>query len=897
MRAQVNEEIERWRNLDIIKETTSGFNIPLIILRKPDKSIRISLDARSLNKLLIQDRFPLPHLSVVLTEIGTRLSSGRSCYISQIDCHRGYWQIQTAQNDMHKLAFSFNNRHYAATRLLYGVSTAPSAFSRIMAKLMDHPSILLYLDDIICIDSSFDEHLKTLEFIFTTCINTGLLLSAKKCLLCRTQADFLGYSISAKGIQPTDKHLKVIKNLKAPTSRAEVKRMLGTVNYNIKFVRDGSSILQPLYELTSKNVEFSWEEKHDKAFQTVKSELLKQPTLAHFQLGKELVLVSDSSGKKVGGVLYQKDGDNMNILGYFSRALTGPDLKRSMRIKELFALAFSISHFEYFLLNTHFSCVVDHKSLLFLFKEQRDYKNNDIKLTNIHNYLLKFDFTILHEPGTSPIMCTADYLSRLESYECNDLEKDSENFEDIPETVFLMHTQLASKTDTVFSFSDRTFTKEEFKQLQLECKKTRSLIEKCKMNPKTVFSMKNNLLHKQNRLVLPEDVSKEFLNYLHIYTCHAGCKQLNMMVRKFYIHNVHQLTRDTTTYCSTCINTKPMSKLRPSMIKNRHFESVPFTKTFFDLMDFGQKDSNGKRYLLTCCDSLTSYLDGFPLGTKTDAVVSKNILQLILRHGITNDVFTDNGSEFGYLVSEVFRKFELRHARTTAYRSNSNGMLERQHREVNSKLKLLNADHRNWSSAWPMVRYYVNNLPKSTLDGRSANECYFGRQFHVPFKTDSLQIGSREKWLTCLNKYFEKLHPSITAFQVSRYQKLVDRDVNNCPILEIGSKCLVWKPALRKLNRVWFGPYIIKRRISKDSYIVKDTETHREYRRHVSLLRPLRPNLAQTEDSTLDITTMTKDSGKIEDQIVHDVNELNDVCPGDDSRTQPWSTRLRQRRK
>ena len=93
-----------------------------------------------------------------------------------------------------------------------------------------------------------------------------------------------------------------------------------------------------------------------------------------------------------------------------------------------------------------------------------------------------------------------------------------------------------------------------------------------------------------------------------------------------------------------------MSKLRPSMIKNRHFESVPFTKTFFDLMDFGQKDSNGKRYLLTCCDSLTSYLDGFPLGTKTDAVVSKNILQLILRHGITNNVFTDNGSEFGYLV-------------------------------------------------------------------------------------------------------------------------------------------------------------------------------------------------------------------------------------------------------
>ena len=89
-RDQVNEEIERWKSLEIIKETQSGFNIPLIILRKPDKSIRISLDARSLNKLLIQDRYPLPHLSVVLTEIGTRLENGKTCFISQIDCHRGY---------------------------------------------------------------------------------------------------------------------------------------------------------------------------------------------------------------------------------------------------------------------------------------------------------------------------------------------------------------------------------------------------------------------------------------------------------------------------------------------------------------------------------------------------------------------------------------------------------------------------------------------------------------------------------------------------------------------------------------------------------------------------------------------------------------------------------------
>lgn len=187
----------------------------------------------------------------------------------------------------------------------------------------------------------------------------------------------LGYSISQTDFS------RLTSNLTAPQSRNEVKRLLGTVNNNIKFVRDGSSILQPLYELTSKNVQFIWEDKHERAFQTVKHELLKKPSLAHFQLGKPLILVIDSSGQKVGGILYQKNGENMNVLGYFSRGLTGHDLKRSMRLKELFALALGISHFEYFLLNTHFTCVVDHKSLLFLFKEQRDYKNNDLQTCTI----------------------------------------------------------------------------------------------------------------------------------------------------------------------------------------------------------------------------------------------------------------------------------------------------------------------------------------------------------------------------------------------------------------------------------------------------------------------------------------------------------------------------------
>lgn len=77
---------------------------------------------------------------------------------------------------------------------------------------------------------------------------------------------------------------------------------------------------------------------------------------------------------------------------------------------------------------------------------------------------------------------------------------------------------------------------------------------------------------------------------------------------------------------------------------------------------------------------------------------------------------------------------------------------------------------------------------------------------------------------------------------------------------------------------------------------MKDTETRREYRRHVSLLRPLKLKSAPNDDTALDTTPMLNDSGNAEDQTVHDVKELNDVCPNDESCTLPWSARLRKRR-
>jgi len=177
----VASELNKWKALGMIRETQSGFNIPLLILKKPDGSIRVSLDARLINTKLVQDRFPLPAIPDVFSKVSERIKSADSCFISTVDFARSYNQIQIAENDCHKIAFSHEGRHLESSRLLYGLSTAPGGFSRIMAKLFgENPSFISYMDDLIVVDSDFEEHKKNLRILFETCRKFGLVLNGKK---------------------------------------------------------------------------------------------------------------------------------------------------------------------------------------------------------------------------------------------------------------------------------------------------------------------------------------------------------------------------------------------------------------------------------------------------------------------------------------------------------------------------------------------------------------------------------------------------------------------------------------------------------------------------------------------------------------------------------------------
>lgn len=68
-------------------------------------------------------------------------------------------------------------------------------------------TVLAFLDDILVLGASFEEHLQNLENVFKKFRDYGLKLKPKKCALFKTSVEFLGRSVSTKGLKIGQQHL------------------------------------------------------------------------------------------------------------------------------------------------------------------------------------------------------------------------------------------------------------------------------------------------------------------------------------------------------------------------------------------------------------------------------------------------------------------------------------------------------------------------------------------------------------------------------------------------------------------------------------------------------------------------------------------------------------------
>lgn len=76
----------------LITPSKSDWSAPIVLVTKPDKSIRICINYRRLNDISTSDNYPIPRISELIENIGS------AKYLTQLDLTKGYYHIPLSED-------------------------------------------------------------------------------------------------------------------------------------------------------------------------------------------------------------------------------------------------------------------------------------------------------------------------------------------------------------------------------------------------------------------------------------------------------------------------------------------------------------------------------------------------------------------------------------------------------------------------------------------------------------------------------------------------------------------------------------------------------------------------------------------------------------------------------
>lgn len=405
----VTEQVDEMLSLDVVEHCESPWSSPVLVVGKKDGKPRFCLDSRKLNAVTRKDAYNLPYVSEILDN----LRDAR--YLSSVDLSKAFWQIPIHEPDQEKTAFYVPGRGTLKFKVTaFGLTNAPATQQRLVDLLFGPEfelKVFAYLDDIIIISRTFEEHVALLDRVLEKLQFANLTINLSKCQFFRSKLRYLGYIVDSQGLRTDPDKVEAILNYPTPKNRKEVKRFLGTASWYRRFIPNFSTIAGPLNRLTStkKNApQFTWSDEAENSFLELKSLLVQAPILACPDFSKPFEVHTDASNFGVGAMLCQTINGVEHPVAFMSRSLNGAERNYSVTEREALAVLTALEHWRCYLENGQtFQVYTDHAALKWF-----------ISLTNPTGRLARwgvrlsaFNFEIKHRRGKDNII--PDSLSRI----------------------------------------------------------------------------------------------------------------------------------------------------------------------------------------------------------------------------------------------------------------------------------------------------------------------------------------------------------------------------------------------------------------------------------------------------------------------------------------------------
>ncbi|XP_070207867.1 uncharacterized protein [Littorina saxatilis] len=360
----VKQEVEKMLQLGVIEPSTSPFSSPVVLVKKKDGSTRFCIDFRALNKVTRFDAEPIPDPEVLFAKLRDKQ------FFTKIDLTKGYWQIPMAATDRPKTAFRTSRGLFQFTRMPFGLSTAPSTFARMMRKLdLERFSSFNFFDDILVANDEWEEHLQSLDGVLSVLHTHGLTARPSKVEVGMDSIEFLGHRIGQNTMGPVPAKVSKILRISVPTTKKQVRALLGLVGFYRRYIPNFASVVAPLTDLVKKNQpsKVKWSDTCQKSLECIQSVLSSEPVVLLPDFQKAFTVRTDASSTGIGAVLLQpnEEGELRPIL-YASRKLLDRETRYSAIERECLAVVWAVDKFHRYVFGRHFFVETDHRPLTYL---------------------------------------------------------------------------------------------------------------------------------------------------------------------------------------------------------------------------------------------------------------------------------------------------------------------------------------------------------------------------------------------------------------------------------------------------------------------------------------------------------------------------------------------------
>ena len=704
------EEKKHLKILDagIISRGVSEWASPTVLVRKRDGTVRYCIDLRKVNEVTVKDRYPLPKICECIDALA-------GCeYFFCLDMANGYYQIKMEGEDRDKTAFVTKYGQFVFNIILFGLSNAPGTFCRALALVLrglSWESVVSFLDDIVILGRSFEDHMKNMEQVLSRFRDFKLKLKPSKCELLKRDIIFLGHKISREGVSPNPGKVREVKEWPTPKNKTELEAFLGLVNLYREHLDRFADTAACLYRLTGARVKFDWGEEEEDSLKKLKEAITEAPLLVYPKEGGGFVLDTDASDKAIGAVLSQVQDGKERVVAYGSFVLSTAQRNYCVTRRELLAIVVFTKHFRHYLLGNKFKVRTDHNSLIWLMR----FKNIEGQLARWIEELQNYDMELLYRAGRDH--GNADGMSRLpdmvklcrgykvgvkiEELPCGGcrfrgrMQDKWGKFEEVDDVVPLAVREVSLEPGGWVE----NYTKDELRKEQLEGDIVGKVLRWLELGGepqreellladpavKYFWRFKENVairgvvlkykwMSGKDRwlLVVPEILKGTVLEFRHNkgMAGHMGIEKTKSRVLERAIwYNLRNSCEEHVKGCAVCNRQKKGCRVARGEQQLFH-AGYALERVHIDIMGSLVETQKGNKYILVIVDQFTKWMEAFPLKNQlAETVAGVVVREFVARFGCPLEIHTDQGRNFeSELFKEMCELLEIGKTRTTSYR-------------------------------------------------------------------------------------------------------------------------------------------------------------------------------------------------------------------------------------